>query len=212
MTTSPYLQRRSTRFDPTINWRDTYAERLATPEMAAAMFNSGDHLWIPPGHASLPILQALVARSDELEGVEVRGIVVPDAGWFTEEMMSAFQVAPQFGTLFDRDAVNAGIADYHPYWLVGIHKAWDAGREDEAWPIDVLQIRCTPPNDAGFVSLGSSVWDGVTSAKRAKTVIAEVNENVVETFGDSWLHVSEIDCFVPVGYAGDGQPRVSGAK
>ena len=66
---------------------------------------------------------------------------MPDAGWFTEEMMSAFSVAPQFGTLFDRDAVNAGIADYHPYWLVGIHKAWDAGREDEAWPIDVLQIR-----------------------------------------------------------------------
>ncbi|MCY3570334.1 MAG: 4-hydroxybutyrate CoA transferase [Chloroflexi bacterium] len=197
MTTSPYIQRRTSRFDPTINWRDVYAERLATPEMAAALFNSGDHLWIPPGHASLPILQALVARSDELEGVEVRGIVVPDAGWFTEEMMGAFKVAPQFGTLFDRDAVNAGIADYHPYWLVGIHKAWDAGREDEAWPIDVLQIRCTPPNDAGFVSLGSSVWDGVTSAKRAQTVIAEVNDNVVETFGDSWLHVSEIDCFVP---------------
>ena len=37
----------------------------------------------------------------------------------------------------------------------------------------------------------------MTSAKRAKTVIAEVNDNVVETFGDSWLHVSEIDCFVP---------------
>ncbi len=197
MTTSPYFQRRSTRFDPTINWRDTYAERLATPEMAAAMFNSGDHLWIPPGHASLPILEALVARSDELEGVEVRGIVVPDAGWFTEDMMGAFSVAPQFGTLFDRDAVNSGIADYHPYWLVGIHKAWDAGREDEAWPIDVLQIRTTQPNEAGFVSLGGSVWDGVTSAKRAKKVIAEVNDNVIETFGDSWLHVSEIDCFVP---------------
>ena len=93
MTTSPYVQRRSSRFDPTINWRDVYAERLATPEMAAALFSSGDHLWIPPGHASLPILEALVARSDELEGIEVRGIVVPDAGWFTEEMMSAFSVA-----------------------------------------------------------------------------------------------------------------------
>ena len=41
------------------------------------------------------------------------------------------------------------------------------------------------------------MWDGVSSAKRAKKVIAEVNPNVIETFGDSWLHVSEIDHFVP---------------
>ncbi|MCY3569474.1 MAG: hypothetical protein OXH38_12655, partial [Chloroflexi bacterium] len=198
MPSSFYLQNRESRFDPTINWRDVYAERLATPEMAARLFKSGDHLWMPPGHASLPILEALTARKDELQGVEVRAVIVPDAGWFTEDMMEAFKVAPQFGTLFDRDAVNSRVADYHPYWLVGIHKALDAGRDEgEAWPIDVLQIRCSPPNESGFVSLGASVWDGVTSAKRAKTVIAEVNENVIQSFGDSWLHVSEIDCFVP---------------
>ncbi len=198
MTTSPYYQRRTTRFDPTLNWRDAYASRLATPEMAAARFQSGDHLWMPPGHASLPILEALAGRKDELADVEVRAVIVPDAGWFTEDMMEAFKLAPQFGTLFDRHAVNSRVADYHPYWLVGIHKAWDARRGDgEAWPIDVLQIRCSAPNEAGYVSLGGSVWDGVTSAKRAKTVIAEVNDNVIESFGDSWLHVSEIDCFVP---------------
>ena len=186
------------RFDPTIDWRSEYARRLRGPEEAVRAFNSGDHLWMPPGHASLPILEALVARHDELEDVEVRAVIVPDAGWFTEEMMSAFKLAPQFGTLFDREAINSRIADYHPYWLVGIHKAWDAGRgEGEAWPVDVLQIRCSPPNEAGFVSLGASVWDGVSSAKRARHVIAEVNENVIQSFGDSWLHVSEIDQFVP---------------
>jgi len=185
------------RFDPAIDWRAEYARKLCTPHEAALQFRSGDHLWIPPGHASLPILEALTARQGELRGVEVRGIVVPDAGWFTEDAMQAFHIAPQFGTLFDRDAINAGIADYHPYWLVGIHKAWDAGREGEAWPIDVLQIRTSPPNEAGFVSLGASVWDGVSSAKRARKVIAEVNEHTIETFGDSWLHVSEIDHFVP---------------
>ena len=185
------------RFDPTIDWREAYARRLCAPEDAARQFESGDHLWMPPGHASLPILEALAARKDELEGVEVRAVIIPDAGWFTEEHMRAFHLAPQFGTLFDREAINARIADYHPYWLVGIHKAWDAGREDEAWPVDVLQIRVSEPNDAGYVSLGGSVWDGVTSAKRAKKVIAEVNPNVIQTFGDSWLHVSEIDHFVP---------------
>ena len=187
-----------TRFDPKIDWRSEYARKLCSPEEAAAQFKSGDHLWMPPGHASLPILEALAARKDELEGVEVRAVIVPDAGWFTEEHMRAFKLAPQFGTLFDRDAVNSGVADYHPYWLVGGHKAWQSGRgEDEAWPVDVHMIRVSPPNESGFVSLGPSVWDGVTTAKIARKVIAEVNENVVQTFGDSWLHVSEIDHFVP---------------
>lgn len=186
------------RFDPTIDWRSEYARRLRSPEEAVRVFNSGDHLWMPPGHASLPILQALAARHHQLDAVEVRAVIVPDAGWFTQDMMRAFKIAPQFGTLFDRDAINSRVADYHPYWLVGIHKAWDAGRDHrEAWPVDVLQIRCSPPNDAGFVSLGASVWDGVSTAKRARHVLAEVNQHVVQTFGDSWLHVSEIDQFVP---------------
>ena len=65
--------------------------------------------------------------------------------------MAAFRIAPQFGTAYDRDAVNDKIADYHPYWLVGIHKALDAGRsEGESWPIDKLQITVSPPNEQGF--------------------------------------------------------------
>ena len=104
----------------------------------------------------------------------------------------------QFGSYLDRHAVNARITDYHPHWLYGGHKALDAGRADgEAWPVDKVLITVSAPNEHGYCCLGHNVWDALTVVRRARTVVAELNPRVIETFGDSWLHVSEIDCFVP---------------
>jgi 4-hydroxybutyrate CoA-transferase len=44
--------------------------------------------------------------------------------------------------------------------------------------------------------VGNSVWDAVTSARRAKRVIAEISPGVPRTCGDSWLHVSQLDAIV----------------
>jgi 4-hydroxybutyrate CoA-transferase len=78
----------------------------------------------------------------------------------------------------------------------GAHKALDEKRAG-ARTIDKALIAVSPPNDNGFCCFGASLWDAKTTAKRAATVIAEVNANIIHTFGDTWLHVSEIDCFVP---------------
>lgn len=185
------------RLNLSTDWRDDFDRKLLTPEQAAATINSGDHIWVPPGHASPPILEAIAKRGGELRKVEIRGIGLFDAGWYTGEAAEAFQIASQFGTIVEREALNARTADFHPYWLVGIHKALDAGRDDgEAWRLDKLVLVVSPPNDEGYVSLGGNVWDGVTSARRANTVLAEMNPQVVETFGDTRLHVTEIDSFV----------------
>lgn len=184
--------------DLSLDWRAEYASKLVSPEQAADTFESGDHLWIPPGHASPDILAALAARREELHGVEVRGILIPDMGWYDESARDAFSIAPQFGTPMDRDAVNAGLADYHPSWLVGIHKAADAGRGDgEAWAIDKLMITVSTPNEQGWVSCGGSLWDAVTTARRAKVVIAESTPTVVRSHGEGSLHITELDYILP---------------
>jgi 4-hydroxybutyrate CoA-transferase len=184
--------------DLTVDWKAAYASKLVSAEQAAATFESGDHLWIPPGHSAPEVLTALAARQDELEGVEIRGILIPEAGWYETPMSESFAVAPQFGSLLDRDAVNAGIVDYHPYWLVGIHKAYDAGRgEGEAWQIDKSFVTVSAPNERGWVNCGGNLWDSVTTARRAKTVIAEMSESVIFAEGDGWLHVSELDYIMP---------------
>src|SRR4029450_8948644 len=43
----------------------------------------------------------------------------------------------------------------------------------------------------------NSVWDAVTSARRARRVIVEQSAAMPLTCGDSWLHVSQLDAIVP---------------
>jgi 4-hydroxybutyrate CoA-transferase len=62
--------------------------------------------------------------------------------------------------------------------------------------LDVLLTEISPPDDAGFCSFGQSLWNKKTQVKEAKKVIAEVNPRLIRTYGDNYIHVSEIDYFV----------------
>lgn len=178
------------------DWRTHYEDRLCSPQEAAGTIADGHHIWIPTGHGSPAIMEAIAARAGELHGVEIRGLAVPSPSLFTEAAAKAFHYQDQFANPLTRPALESRVIDYHPYWLVGGHKALDAGRDD-AWPIDTVQITVSPPNESGYVSVGPNVWDSIRSARRARQVLAAVNPAVGGTYGDTWLHVTEIDHFVP---------------
>lgn len=183
------------------DWRAHLDARLCSAEDAAAMVQSRDHLWIPTGHASPAFLTALAGRSGELEAVEIRGLAVPVPALFTPEAAVSFHYQDQFGTIFTRPALEARVIDFHPFWLVGGHKALDSGRE-EAWKLDKVQVTVSEPDENGFVSVGPNVWDSVPAARRAAKVIASVNPSLGPAYGDTLLHVTEIDAFVPEERAG----------
>jgi 4-hydroxybutyrate CoA-transferase len=185
------------RHDFTGSWRDHYDSRVMSAEQAASLVQSGDHIWIPPGHGSPVILAAIAARTGDLSDVEIRGLGVPDGGLFSADAARSFRYQDQFGNAFSRPALEAKVIDYHPYWLVGGHKALDAGREEEGWAVDNILITVSEPDDGGFVSVGCSVWDSISTSRRAKRVIAAVSPNTRHTYGDTVLHVSEVDAFVP---------------
>jgi acyl-CoA hydrolase len=174
-----------------------YERKLTTPEGAAGLVESGDLVWIPSGQMPPAILAALAKREPELLGVKVRSTLIPDFGWFRDEARDAFDLQVQYAIIpQNRQALAEGRADFHLYHMIHQHKALDTGRE-EAQPIDDLMLTVSPPNAAGYVCVGHSCWDSVTTARRAKRVLAEVNEQQVRTRGDTWLHVSQVDAFVP---------------
>ena len=49
---------------------------------------------------------------------------------------------------------------------------------------------------AGFFSCGTNVDYTIPAARSATKVIIEVNRNMPRVFGDSCLHISEIDAIV----------------
>jgi acyl-CoA hydrolase len=91
-----------------------------------------------------------------------------------------------------REAVNAGRADFVPIFLGEIERLFWSG----TMPLDVALIQVSPPDAHGFCSLGVGVDTTLTAAKCARLVVAEVNEQMPRTLGDSFLRVHDIDYMV----------------
>jgi len=61
-------------------------------------------------------------------------------------------------------------------------------------------IHVSPPDEHGFCSLGVEVGLTKTPAESAKIIIAEVNQKMPRTLGDSFIHLSRLNYLVPVDY------------
>lgn len=109
------------------------------------------------------------------------------------EMAGHFELCSWFHAPGSRQAVAAGLATvtYVPNML---HRAG----------IDRLQVRrphlffgtCTPPDEKGFVSLSLGITYEKDVLEAAEIVVLEVNDRLPRTFGDTQLHIDDVDHFV----------------
>ena len=91
-----------------------------------------------------------------------------------------------------REAINEGRADYTPIYLSEIEELFESG----AMPIDVALLELSPPDTHGFCSFGVGVDTSLTAAKYARYVIAQINTDMPRTYGDSFIHVNQLDAIV----------------
>jgi len=173
-----------------------YARKRCDPEAAARLIESGDQVWMPSGHQPGMILAALAAREAELENVTIRSIVIPNMGWFREDARKAWNLQVQYAIVPDnRQALADRIVDYHPLHMINQFKAVDH-RPDEAPPIDVLTLVVGPMDEKGFLCVGNSVWDAVSTARRARKLLVEISDATIRTHGDTMIHISQVDGLV----------------
>jgi len=95
-----------------------------------------------------------------------------------------------------RQAVHDGRADFTPVLLSEVPRLF----RDGLLPLDVALIHVSPPDEHGFCSLGIEAGLTKTPSQTARLVIAEVNERMPRTLGDSFIHISKIDRAIPVDY------------
>jgi acyl-CoA hydrolase len=183
------------RLDLTVDPKSEYERKLVTAEQAAGLVESGDLIWIPSTHVPPAIMAVLATREGELRDVTIRSVSIPNMGWFREDAAASWNLQVQYAIVPDnRQALVDRVIDCHPLSMIREHKARDTRAER---PIDDLFLVVSPPNSQGWVCVGNSVWDAVTSARRAKRVIVEQSAGIPLTEGDSWLHVSQLDAIVP---------------
>jgi 4-hydroxybutyrate CoA-transferase len=174
--------------------QDDYKRRVTSAERAVEAVRSGDRVWIHEGCAIPEILvKALLKRAQELRNVEINHMLTFGAADYTRpEYEGHFRHNGLFLGANVRDAVVEGRADYTPVFLSEIEELFSSG----ALPLDVAFIQVSPPDEHGYVSLGVGIDCTLTAARCARYVIAEVNEQMPRTLGDTFLHISKISAIV----------------
>jgi acetyl-CoA hydrolase len=179
-------------------WDKTYQSRIVTPDQAARVIQSGQRIFLT-GNCSVPqkVLSALVNYAPELQDVEIcQALSVGPADYVAPEMDGHIRVNSMFISANVRKAVNEGRADFTPVLLSEFPLLFKRGH----LPVDVALIHVSPPDEHGFCSLGIEVGLTKSAADSAKTIIAEVNQKMPRTLGDSFIHVSRLNYVVPVDY------------
>ncbi len=179
-----------------MHWTESFRSRITTADKAVAYIKSGDRVCIGSGSAEPQLLvKSLIDRQAELRDVEiVHLLTLGVADYVAPACSRAFRHNAFFVGHNVREAVNAGRADFIPVFLSEIPALFRTG----ALPIDVALVQVTPPDEHGFCSFGVSVDITKPAAQNAKIVIAEINDQMPRTLGDSFIHVSKITAAVEV--------------
>jgi acyl-CoA hydrolase len=172
----------------------SYSQKVTTAERAIEIIGSGDRVYVHTGCAAPTVLlDALLDRGPSLQSVEIIDLVpLYTADYSAPRFAGHFRHNALFLGANCREAAAEGRADYTPVFLSEIEKLFSSGE----LPLDVALLQLSPPDEHGYMSLGTGVDTSLTAAHCARLVIAEVNTRMPRTFGDSFVHISKVAAMV----------------
>ncbi|MDY6933716.1 MAG: acetyl-CoA hydrolase/transferase C-terminal domain-containing protein [Spirochaetota bacterium] len=181
-----------------MDWKEEYRSKLISAEEAAKLIKSGDRVMVAGGSTDQPKIMkdAIFARRDELMDVSILHFCpIKEPPWLEPGHEDHFRVEiTGFTSPIGRPSVAEKRTGFIPL-------AWDCTLKDferanEHKIIDWDLVTLSPPNKHGFCSLGPNLWIKKDYIRKAKRVIAEVDNNIQWFYGDTTIHISEIDYFV----------------
>ena len=172
--------------------------KTCSADEAVRLIKSGDHVYIQ-GSTSIPetLVAAMTRRGDQLRGVVLySGFSVADreAPYCRPEYKDSFLVDTCFVSNNVRKWINEGYGATTPRFLGEVPALF----RDGTWPVDVVLLNCSRPNDEGYVRYGVSADLATSATKCARVIIAQINPHMPFSYGDPVIHVSKIDAAVEV--------------
>jgi 4-hydroxybutyrate CoA-transferase len=177
-----------------MTWSNEFRRKCMSAGEALESVVSGSRVWIQSGCGTpSELVEAMVQRAPVVRDVEVVHMkTLGEAAHTRPEYAGCFRHRGLFLGDNVREAVAAGRADYTPIFLSEIEGLFESG----ALPLDVVLMQVSPPDAHGFVSLGTTIDCTLTASRLAKVVIAEVNDQMPRTHGDTAIHISHIERIV----------------
>ncbi len=171
------------------DWRS----RCVSPADALALLHSGMKVFVQGACATpTPLLDALAAR-DDLENIKLYHLhLAGPAPWLDGDKWQRFHSISLFTGPGLRGPIEHGHADFVPIFLSDVPALFSSGRV----ALDVAIVQLSPPDAHGHCSLGTSVDTARAAVDSARFIIAEINEQMPRTHGNTNVPFDRIDAFI----------------
>jgi itaconate CoA-transferase len=174
-----------------------YKQKLTTPQMAVERIKNGDTIVHGLSIAEPPALLSAIAdraRAGDLKDIKIfallrlehaaRTILAPD-------LSDCIQAYSGFVGVSDRPLVKVGLNYFVPNYF---HQVPRLIRD--FMDVDVTVTTVSPMGKGGYFSFGTGNDYTSTAARHCRMLIVEVNKNMPRVFGDSLLHISDVNAIV----------------
>lgn len=177
------------------DWKQLYSNRISSVREAMKLIRPGSSIFIGTGCGQPQhLVNGLALQAKHVFDARIIAFLPMGAAPYASEKCRArFKTNSFFIGDNVRETIDKGIGDYIPIFLSEIPRQFETGRI----PLDVVLISVTPPDVNGLCSLGVSVDVVKSAAANAKCVIAQVNEAMPRSLGNSFIHINSIDVLVP---------------
>jgi len=172
-------------------WR----ERLVTPAEVLHYIKPGMNIFIGSGSAEprtliKSLIESGLSDINDLELIQLTS----HSDFLSLKNLDyrKYRLKTFFSTWVSSEAVVAGSVDLIPARISQLPRIIKSNRI----PIDVAFIQITPPNEAGYCSLGVAVDIAREAMDRAHLVVGEINPDIPFTFGDTIVSISDFNLLI----------------
>jgi len=167
--------------------------RAVSPDEGVSSVKSGMRIFIHGAAATpTPLIEALCRRRD-LADVTLYHLHTAGPAPFAEpEHEGRFLSVSLFTGAPVRKAIEEGRADFVPVFLSDIPRLFSS----QAIPLDVALLQLSVPDRHGYCTLGTSVDAALAAAHSARHVVADINEQMPRTHGNTLFHIKRVGAFI----------------
>jgi acyl-CoA hydrolase len=167
--------------------------QAVSPDEAVACLRSGMIVFVHGAAATpTPILEAMAGRSDLADVCVYHLHTAGPAPHVDPANAGRFRCVSLFTGKPVRQAVAEGRADHVPVFLSDIPRLFTSG----AVKLDAALLQLSPADRHGYCSLGTSCDAARAAADSADMIVAEINERMPRTHGNTAVHSSRITAAV----------------
>lgn len=178
-------------------YQKQYKEKLTSSEEAVKYIKENDMLVHGLTMAEPPALLRSVAsrlKTGDLKRLKVFSILPLSHTCSTilaSDLIDCVEAYTGFVNAGTRGLVSTGLNYYIPNHLHQVPRLLE-----EFIGVDVCITTVSPMDESGYFSFGTANDFTSTAARAARILIVEVNKNMPRVFGDSLLHISEVDSII----------------